>query len=998
MVKRITGSIIRFHICIACWFGLMSISALALLGADPVQTSRSAGSYTVRRWTTDDGLPDSQICGVVSGREGYLWLVTARFLVRFDGLRFTPIPVPLSTTGGRNEGVYQDRRGGLWVYGYAGVARYIEGEGWMRGEQFGMPKGRVIAVAGGADGRLYFAQEHALVEWQEGRIRSVLDGAAFPLETATFRQLVCDGEGSLWIAYGEGLYRWAPGRDAAPRRMTEARAVWQLLAVGTRGMVAHGGSLCLHWDGQQWHRSTEVRAITARCLLHAPDGRLWMGHDAGIDEHVEQESSRRLLYGPFRVLALTLDREENIWAATTEGLMRLRRRVLQGIPMKGNPGAAEVSVIWVEPDGRVWAGLRAGGVATGDAEGLEPLLVPPEFTGVALNALYREVNGTLWCGGLGGSLWTLQNQSLQRIAGAEADDVQAILGSGGLPAWIATRRGILTFNGDKNRLVEMTWPLDAVLALWQDPDGTLWMGHESQGLSVLYPNGKGEVIPEAKLPGRTVRAIYRDRRGVLWVGGLNGLTRLEKGTYFTFRTAHGLWNDSIRQITEDADGYVWLATAGGIMRIAQRELAEVASGNKTLLDVRTFGEESGMEQLSCTGGVFSPAEGALRNRLWFPTRGGLLSVDARMLPPLRPAPDLHVVAVAGGRLVQMRKGDRAAWSVEADNPRDVRVEYAALDFATPERVRFRYELEGPYRVRSALTQERSMLFSRLPTGDYTFRVTACNGDGVWNPQGVEVTWSVNPFFWETMAFRLWCLLLCGGAIAVTVRAVERQRVRRRLQVVEREQELARERARIARDLHDEIGAKLTRLSLLGSMAAEDARGVEPLCREVEEMADTARETHRAFDEIVWSVSPRNDTVRSLSHYICKYAEEFFAGTPVVSYCELPDDLSDRPIEPQSRHQMFLAVKESLHNVLKHGQATRVDLVIEQRKGVLRVDVRDNGKGFDPVAAQAQGDGLRNMQERMKAVGGTLTIESCAGAGSHVVFSIPVGEGDHGEEQ
>ena len=131
------------------------------------------------------------------------------------------------------------------------------------------------------------------------------------------------------------------------------------------------------------------------------------------------------------------------------------------------------------------------------------------------SAIRLHIRIACWCGGLGGSLWTLQNQSLQRIAGAEADDVQAILGSGGIPAWVATRRGILTFNGDKNRLVEMTWPLDAVLALWQDPDETLWMGHESQGLSVLYPNGKGEFIPENQLPGRTVRALYRDRRGVL---------------------------------------------------------------------------------------------------------------------------------------------------------------------------------------------------------------------------------------------------------------------------------------------------------------------------------------------------------------------------------------------------------------------------------------------------------------------------------------------------
>ena len=650
-----------------------------------------------------------------------------------------------------------------------------------------------------------------------------------------------------------------------------------------------------------------------------------------------------------------------------------------------------MSVLWVEPDGRVWAGLRSGGVAAGDAEGLEPLLVPPDFAGVALNALYREVNGTLWCGGLGGNLWTLQNQSLQRIAGVEAADVQAILGQGGLPSWVASRRAVLTFNADKNRLVEMAWPLDSVLALWQDRDKTLWIGLESLGLAVLRPGGKEAFFSEADLPGRTIRAIRRDSEGTLWVGGLGGLARIETGKGFVFKTSHGLRNESIRQIAEDAAGYLWLGTANGIMRIAKRELADVAKGRKALLDVRTFGDESGMEQVVCTGGVFSPADGPLRDRLWFPTRGGLLSVDTRMLPLPRPAPDVRLVSVEGGRLVRIRKDGKAqaAPVTESDNPRDICVEYTALDFAAPERVRFRYELSGPLHVQSGLTEERRIVFSRLPTGHYRFHVTACNGDGVWHPRGAEVSWTVHPFFWETLAFRLCGLLVCAGGIAVTVRGIERQRVRRRLETAEREQELARERARIARDLHDEIGAKLTRLSLLGSMAAEDAKGHEPLRHEVEEMADTARETHRAFDEIVWSVSPRNDTVRSLSHYICKYAEEFFAGTSVVSYCRLPDDLVDRPIEPQSRHQMFLAVKESLHNVLKHAEASRVDLSVDQSDGYLRVEVRDDGHGFDPATERSQGDGLRNMQERMKAVSGSVIIESKADAGSRLVFVMPV---------
>ncbi len=572
------------------------------------------------------------------------------------------------------------------------------------------------------------------------------------------------------------------------------------------------------------------------------------------------------------------------------------------------------------------------------------------------------------------------------------DDVQTILGRGGAPAWIATRRGVLTFNADKNRLVEMSWPLDPVLALWLDPNGTLWTGHESLGLAVLRPGQKGELLPEQGLPGRTIRAIRRDCEGVLWVGGLQGLARLEGGKSFVFRRAHGLWSESVRQIEEDGLGHLWLGTAGGVMRISKRELAEVAKGLRELPEVRTFGEEAGMDQAACTGGVSAPSGEAPQDRLWFPTRAGLLTVDTRSLPPPRPAPEIRLVSVEGGRLVRVRPplGKRGGnGAAEPGNPRDVRVEYTALDFATPERVRFRYELTGPLEVRSGLTEERSVVFSRLPTGDYAFRVTACNGDGAWNPSGATVSWTVRPFFWETAAFRFWCLLLGVAGVALAVRAVERQRVRRRLKEAARERELARERARIARDLHDEIGAKLTRLSLLGAMAADDARHDPTLCREVEEMADTARETHRAFDEIVWSVSPRNDTVRSLSHYICKYAEEFFSGTSVLCHCALPAVMQDRPIEPQCRHHFFLAVKEALHNVLKHAAASQVDIRVSGLDGLLRVEVSDDGCGFEPDGDGPRGDGLRNMHERMKDVGGGLTLTSLPGKGTRLVFEMPL---------
>ena len=970
-----------------------------------------AGEYTVRKWTLDDGLPDSLVCGVVPGRDGYLWLATARFLVRFDGLRFLPVTMPAQASAGRNEGLFQDSRGGLWVYGYLGAVRYDVDGSWWQGELAGMPRGRVMAVAQGADGTVYLAQERVIYAWRDGGAHPVLEASAFPEEDGRFRRLAWDsGGGALWIAAGTGLYHWSPDGRKPSASLPDIRTEWLLSSAAGQPLVAHGSFACLRQAATGWERLPEVRSVTPKCLLELPDGALWVGHDAGVDifrEKVWHTQTKSVLHGSSCVLSIAADLENNIWLATTGGLFRLRRRILSGIPLRGKTEDPGISVLWVEPEGQIWAGLRSGGLATGDADGLEALLVPPDFSDVAINALYREANGTLWCGGSGGSLWTLQNQSLQRIEGVHAEEVRAILGAGGVPSWVATRRGVLSYNAERDRLVEMAWPMDPVLALWQDDDGVLWVGHESRGLVVLRSDKKEDSFLETGIPGRTIQALYRDAEGVLWIGGLSGLARWDEGGRFVFRRSHGLWNESIRQIAEDACGFLWLGSAGGVMRIAKRDLEDVAHGRKELLAVRTFGTEAGMEQEACTGGVFFPAGKPPRDRLWFPTRAGLLSLKTDLLPFPRPAPKIRLTMMERGRLTEIRAPAGMGTEVrlmDQDNPRDVRVEYTALDFATPERVRFRYELAGPYAQRSDLTEERQAVFSRLPPGDYTFRVTACNGDGVWHPEGVSASWTVRPFFWETSLFRMLCLLLGGGCVAWAVRANERRRVRVRLAAAERERSMALERTRIARDLHDEIGAKLTRLSLLGAMAAEDAAHEGALCGQIEEMACTARETHRAFDEIIWSVSPRNDTLRSLSHYICKYAEEFFAGTPVRCTCALPEVMQDKPVDPQSRHHFFLAVKESLHNALKHAGAKQVSIRVGLSEKTLRVEVSDDGCGFEPAAAGTQGEGLRNMQERMRAIGGELRLSSRAGRGTRLVFEMPVeqtatrGKGDPDEKR
>lgn len=980
----------KLSICLACVWAVITAGGAA--AAPSLLPPALAQAYTVQEWTLDDGLPDSQVCGVVQGQDGYLWLATARFLLRFDGRTFVNVDLPAQTAVGRNEGIFQDSCGGLWVYGYLGAVRYAEG-GWWQSEKAGVPRGRVTAVTEAADGTVYFSQESRVYAWRGGKVETVLVAEDFPEESAGIRQMAVCTDGSLWLGVGYGLWRWEPGTGQRPERMTDIRSEWVLGVDADGALVAHGSFVCLRRVGDGWERLPLGGPVSARCLLALPDNTLWLGHDAGIDIFAGGKWHGHGLgfpYGATPVLGFARDREDNVWLATSGRLIRVRRRVLRHVPVRGLPDD-RVSVVWAESDGSVWAGISSGGIATGDASGLKPLQIDePDFARVVPQALYRQAGGTLWSGGADGNLWRVGDQAAERVDCAYAGGLRAIVGLGGVPLWVATVRGLLAYDTDKGSIEELAWPDDPVLALWLERDGVLWVGHESLGLAVLYSGVRDDFLPDTALPGRTVRTIYRDSEGVLWIGGQSGLARWDNGSKFVFRREHGLWNASVRQIAEDAGGGLWVGTADGLMRIEKRNLAAVAEGREPRLAVRTFGAEAGLgRDTACVGGVFFPVHDPPYDRLWFPTEAGLFTVETRALPLPRPAPEVRLTTVGLGRLAVTRSVGRVVTGA-LDAPRDVLIDYTALDFTTPERVWFRHELTGPVAQRSGWTEERRIRFERLPPGAYRFLVRACNGDGVWNTQGTAFEWTVHPFFWETAWFRILCLCAGGCVLVVMVLSAERRRVRMRLAAAARQEELSVERARIARDLHDEIGAKLTKLALLGDMAAEDAKENPVLRREVEEMAGAARATHRAFDEIVWSVSPRNDTVRRLSHYICKYAEEFFAKTEVRCLCYLPNDLPDTPLHTRCRHQMFLAVKEGLNNALKYARARQVTIKVILPGGCLRVEVADDGCGFNLDEAGEAGEGIRNMQERMRAVGGTLNIQSASGAGTRLVFEMPTG--------
>jgi signal transduction histidine kinase len=278
----------------------------------------------------------------------------------------------------------------------------------------------------------------------------------------------------------------------------------------------------------------------------------------------------------------------------------------------------------------------------------------------------------------------------------------------------------------------------------------------------------------------------------------------------------------------------------------------------------------------------------------------------------------------------------------------------------------------------------------VPPGQYHFRVIACNSGGTWNEAGASLSLVVMPHFWQAWWFLGLASVGLLAAVAGAVGIVEKRKHQRRLKLVEQERALEHERARIAQDLHDDLGSSLTRISLLSDLARSDKDNPSQVEVHAQKISQSAGQTVRALEEIVWALRPGSDSLQSLVEYIAHFANELFEGEGAHCRLDLPHDLPARSLPPEMRHNIFLVVKEALTNAFKHSHAREVRVQAKASARTLEFVVQDDGQGFESQALPpkpGKRQGLGNMRRRAEDMGGTLTVESVPGTGTTVRLAV-----------
>jgi signal transduction histidine kinase len=548
--------------------------------------------------------------------------------------------------------------------------------------------------------------------------------------------------------------------------------------------------------------------------------------------------------------------------------------------------------------------------------------------------------------------------------------------------------------------VELPSGTEGIRAMAEDATGDIWLGTSRGHLLRVHNNALTDETPAGTNPPPSIRALCATSDGSLWLGyASGGLGRLREGRFSRITSNQGLYDGHISQIIEDGLGWLWLGSAHGIFKVRLQELAAVAEGRTTRVLPVLCGQGEGLHRLEAN---FGYVPGVLRGRdgrLWMPTLTGLVLLDpARLGDKLeRPAvllkrvtADGRTLARYGGVLPVRSIPDLAGPSMALRLPpqhRRLEFEFTALSFAAPENVRFQYQIEGLDDGWVDAGSQRSATYSRLAPGQYRFRLRACNSQGVWNESGPGLVFAVEPFFWQTWWFGTSAAAGLTCLVFATVRYVLLRNLRLRLRAAEQQAALEKERTRIARDIHDDIGNLLTKTMLLSRLVQRDCSEPAKTGEHARQIASTVEQVTNSLDEIVWAVNPRNDTLPQLVDYIGQFAVDFVHTAGIRCRVDLPDHPPHRPVSAEVRHGLFLVVKEALNNAVRHAGASEIVLHIAVTGEVLTITVQDAGRGFSPEAESGGGNGLRNMRQRVEEIGGIFQLESRSGEGTRVELGI-----------
>jgi signal transduction histidine kinase/ligand-binding sensor domain-containing protein len=953
--------------------------------------------YAHNAWTVREGFLKGSVYAIAQMPDGYLWLGTESGLERFDGVRSVLWQPPNGEhlPGGRIRSLLAARDGRLWIGADEGLASWKDGKLTHHKELAGKTvlsiledhEATIWAAAwgvGGTDGRLCTIHDiHVECSGDDGTLSNGLDG------------LYEDRGGKLWAGGVHGVWRWKP----QPAKFFPMPIVTSSFAEGD------GGELFITTlDGIKTFVNEQAGPYLVRAagqqlqfgkLLRDRDGGLWAGtYDGGL-LHVHHGRIDRFTHpdglSSDNVLYLFEDREGSVWVGTRNGLDRFREFAVPAITEKQGLSNSFVGSILQAHDGSMWLGTANGLNRWKNGE-ISVYSTRDGLPGASVMSLLEDEAGRIWVATRSGIAY-LERGKFVRLRNVQSEAAVCMVGDGAGGVWISDWRGLYHVHG-QTVVEETPWTKlgHKDLAWTLLPDrvrGGLWLGFLRGGVayykdhSILLSYGREQGFGEGKVSGLKV-----DDDGTIWAATGDGLNLIRNGHGFRLSGANGLPCNTVHWVIEDNDHFFWLYTACGVVRVTRSELESWAADPKrkvstTILD-SVDGVPSSVAPTDSNPMVAKSTDG----KIWFVQNEGISIIDPHNLHENKLPPPVHIEqVVADDKPYDLATGIRLPAKV-----RDVRIDYTALSLVAPEKIRFKYKLEGQDKDWRELVNVRHVEYTNLPPKHYRFRVLACNNSGVWNEEGTSLDFVIPPAWYQTNWFRT----LCAAAFLASLWAAYQLRARQLAhQFNMRLEERVAERTRVARDLHDTLLQSFQALlpSLQAGINLLAARPADAR-RMLEKTADYASqaigEGRDAVQGLRMSTVEKND----LAVAIRTVGEELGSAPsnqPSPNFNVVVEGVS-RNLHPILRDEVYRLAAEALRNAFRHAAAQNIEVEIRYDQKYFRLRIRDDGKGIPSDVLSGDGReghyGLPGMRERAKLVGGKLTIWTEVDGGTEIELNIP----------
>jgi len=969
--------------------------------------------YAHTAWTVRDGFAKSGIFSIAQTRDGYLWLGTEFGLLRFDGVRTIRWQPP----AGKNlpsdfiGSLLVARDGTLWIGTRKGVVSWKDGRLISYPSMDGQGVNALLedregtVWAGGID----FANSGRLCAIRSGGAKCYgEDGSLGPGIVGLYE----DSKGTLWVGGFNGFWRWKSGPSEF-YSMSEGQNGIRAFAESDDGTLLIGSHAGLKRlvEGriEGYPLGGPVHQFSVIAIRRDRDGNLWIGTAEHGLVHIHKGSTDTFpqadgLSGDF-VVRLLEDGEGNIWAATMNGLDRFRPYAVPTISLKQGLSNAIAWSVLAARDGSVWVGTVNG---LNLWEHGKISMVGPrkgshkpdgKFDGELAHSIFQDSSGRMWASTSRG-FGHLENDRFVSVPDYPGGNIHSIAEVGPRHLWVASQQGGLIHLFEGRVVQQIPWAgighKDFASALAADPAGRrLWLGF-SQGVAYFAEGAIQQSYSTSQgLSQGRVNGLRFGPRGALWAATDGGLSRIKDGHIAALTSKNGLPCDAVHWTMEDDDRAMWLYMPCGLVRIERPEMDAWVSDPKRVVKTTVFDNSDGVRTHSTAGGFVPLVSKSADGKLWFVAFDGVSVIDPHHLPVNKLPPPVHIEQITVDRKTYWQNWAGDASSSQTKLPplvRDLTIDYTALSLVAPEKVHFRYKLEGWDRDWQDAGTRRQAFYTNLGPRKYRFRVMACNNSGVWNEAGAFLDFSVAPAYYQTR----WFQLSCVAAFLVLLWMLYRMRLRQ----VAREfnagvEARVNERTRIARELHDSLlqgfQGLMFRLQavrdLLPGRASEAMQALDIALERGDKAIAEGRDTVSDLREPIMGDS---DIAQALTAVGKELALQ--SGNGSVPCVRVLLEGKQRELNPILRDEIYRIAREALRNAFRHARAQKIEAEITYSDSEFLLHVRDDGGGIDPEVAnqgaRAGHWGLPGMRERAKSFGGKLEVWSEHGAGTEIKLRVP----------